>query len=479
MALANSAIELPTNRQSRFYTESPNVHDPNYIPVLNGAEIRVDFSQPSFSALPSIPTPHITPAQASLKRSKSGSAPEIVLQTNSSRNDSRRRTAKSKAADLQELAIAHSPIDPESSSSDVQSASNTNSDASSHGAAAILEEHVFVIPGNTGPKKEEMQFPTVPHSARSSISSVATKKSFVPTSRFNSKQPSLPSLPQNALQSIAQSAQSSRVASPELNRQTSQITLKSTALPSIPMEEWEQPYHTPRSTPLPATPMEETAAFSSSSGPRVQAMKSTASERRARALHSHPSNISMNQSTKSQANSVVDETDEIPLVKKLSISESRPASTRSRSQSICNSQPQTPAPNTPLPDLPPGAKTTRPPTREKPPPTEKTLVASPLPNPFTLPSPNLLTARNEHLEMAEFMTTKKLTIFRRFDEVHVRLLLHLQDEISALEKGLQDVEEAGPGRPDDIARKANIMRELRKALAEYGETNSKRFPESY
>ena len=80
--------------------------------------------------------------------------------------------------------------------------------------------------------------------------------------------------------------------------------------------------------------------------------------------------------------------------------------------------------------------------------------------------------------MADFMSTKKTTLFRRFDDVHIRLLLHLQDEISALEKELLDIEEAGPARSDALVRKANAMRELRKVLAEYGELsflNSIRF----
>ena len=76
---------------------------------------------------------------------------------------------------------------------------------------------------------------------------------------------------------------------------------------------------------------------------------------------------------------------------------------------------------------------------------------------------------NSHLEMSDFMLSKKTVVFRRFYEVHVRLLLHLQDEISTLEKELLELENADSGRPDMIVNKANVMRELRKALAEYGE----------
>lgn len=75
--------------------------------------------------------------------------------------------------------------------------------------------------------------------------------------------------------------------------------------------------------------------------------------------------------------------------------------------------------------------------------------------------------------MAEFMTTQKTTVFRRFDEVHVRLLLHLQDEISALEKSLKDIEDTGADKPEHIVIKTKIMTDLRKVLAEYGKLSRK------
>lgn len=72
------------------------------------------------------------------------------------------------------------------------------------------------------------------------------------------------------------------------------------------------------------------------------------------------------------------------------------------------------------------------------------------------------------MEMAEFMTTNKTTVFRRFDEIHVRLLLQLQDEITALERALKKIEDAGSSSPEQSANKASILRDLRKILAEYG-----------
>lgn len=466
MAAAGIAIELPTNRHSRYF-DGPvlDVHDPDYIPVLNEAEIKVDFGQPSFSALPSIPTLHKNASQTSLKRSKSGSAPETVVHSPSSsaHRVPSQRTAASKNApprSLQEIASSYDPMRdngyPTSSSEDDRTES---SEASTMGAFPSLEEQVFVVPGNAALKVDEIQFPAVPHSARSSISS--SKNSFVPTSRYNKKQPSLRSVPPSAFQPHrhTKTPLSPRGASPELNLiQQQQQHFQQQTLQEAP-----------RATPSPmiSPSMEASPAASPVSTPRMQPMKFTASERRARALHSHPSNLSL----KSKRTSIGEEPDEMPLMLQATITNSRASSTRSRSQSICNSTQPTPAPDVPLPELPPSAK--RPPTRERPRTTEKPIekpAAVHNPNtPSTFLSPPLSAPTNDRVEMAKFMTTRKTTVFRRFDEVHVRLVLHLQDKISALEKELLETEEAGPGRPDTVVRKANVMGELRKVLAGYGE----------
>lgn len=438
MAAAGFAIELPTNRQSRYFDgPGPNVHDPNYIPVLNGADPRVDFSQPSFSALPSIPTPHKNESQTSLKRSKSASAPETVVH-NHAAHPMPSGPVKTLSVLPQEIGTSHLPDSRDDACSSSMSVDNTtsSSDAGTPGpVTTVLVENVFVIPGNSVPKVEEIQFPPIPASARSSISS--TRKIPVPTSKYSKKNHSIPSLPSNATQ-VAQSPLASRGASPDIGQ--------------------PQAFESARSTPVPSNSADASPMVSSTSAARLQARQSTASERRARALHSHPSNMSM----KSRKNSTVEETDELPLMSQNIQPGSRASSTRSRTQSLCNSIQPTPAPDAPLPDLPAGAK--RPPTREKP-------IDKPIPQSTPAPASTtpLVKPQNDHVEMSEFMTTQKTTVFRRFDEVHVRLLLHLQDEISSLEKSLKEIEDAGPGRPDQIASKATIMQDLRKVLAEYGE----------
>ncbi|KAK5099248.1 hypothetical protein LTS08_005828 [Lithohypha guttulata] len=453
MAVSGILFELPTDRQSRYYDPTAlDVHDPNWIPVLNGAQLKVDFPQPSFSAIPSIPNPHASVAEISLKRSKSSSAPEAVVQKHIVRYPSQLQI-KSKSVAPQELSTAHSPIGGHDLSNNANFPTASNEIPVIPGSIPTQEENLVMIPGNIVPQTETIAT-SLPHatSTRSSISSV--KKSHVPTSRFNQKASSMATISSVAQQSHAQSPLPSRVVSPEPQRQLSQIT-------TIP---------TP---PLPPTP--EPSRHISSSISKTQKHKSTASERRARALHSNPSNVSLGPQPLSRSNSLTEELEEVPLIHQIAGPASRASSTRSRSQSICTSQP-TPAPTTPLPELPRGAPVKRPPTRERekvPPVIEKTspIVKSspsfPSPAPSSTPSPVLPPAQNEHVEMANFMHTRRTTIFRRFDDVHVRLLLHLQDEISALEKELLDIEQSGPGRPDHLVRKPTVMRELRKTLAEY------------
>jgi hypothetical protein len=71
--------------------------------------------------------------------------------------------------------------------------------------------------------------------------------------------------------------------------------------------------------------------------------------------------------------------------------------------------------------------------------------------------------------MASFMSTKSTVIFRRFDDVHVKLLLCLQDEIAQLERELLNLESGAPVTGDKNVQRMRIMRELRRVVAEYGE----------
>jgi hypothetical protein len=76
--------------------------------------------------------------------------------------------------------------------------------------------------------------------------------------------------------------------------------------------------------------------------------------------------------------------------------------------------------------------------------------------------------RVDHSQMADFMTTTQTMIFRRFDDVHVQLLLCLQDEISDLERRLNELDGTDTSRNDQSMERMQILRELRKVVGEYG-----------
>lgn len=72
--------------------------------------------------------------------------------------------------------------------------------------------------------------------------------------------------------------------------------------------------------------------------------------------------------------------------------------------------------------------------------------------------------------ISSFMTANDTVIFRRFDEVHVQLLLCLQDEITQLERELMRLDSAIMTRSDRDVERGRVIRELRKVVAEYGES---------
>jgi len=71
------------------------------------------------------------------------------------------------------------------------------------------------------------------------------------------------------------------------------------------------------------------------------------------------------------------------------------------------------------------------------------------------------------------MTTNNTVIFRRFDEVHVQLLVCLQDEITSLERELMKLNNAKEeGLEDRPGERGEVLRELRRVVGEYGKALS-------
>lgn len=298
----------------------------------------------------------------------------------------------------------------------------------------MAQDRVYRTPPTAGPstRQPEEQQRLFSHESEHAADTSTAAKSHVPTSRYNRT----PSVTRRERTNTLHRSVSNRALLPR----TSAVVPGETGHPSTPVDS--------------SLASGEGAVRGSAAGP-------IPSDKRTCVLHTHPSNASM----VSRARSAVDDADgeDTPLVSRL---RSRPSSVRSHTQSFRSSQQLSPAPTTPLPDLPPLAMK-RPSTRDR---DQRTSVPNPLLASQSIPaSPPLPSDHVNHAEMADFMLTQRMTVFRRFDEVHVRLLLQLQDEISTLERNLLSCERREYERVDKSSERSQVMRELRKKVAEYGE----------
>lgn len=474
MATTVAPIELPTSRRSYYNTSTPiDIHDPNWIPVLDSSAYKPPlsptekevFAHPTatFSLFPtSTSSPKPQQTTFSHNYSKSSLAPESVT----SGSDSRSQSPQDNVEPLPAIPTSFQ------SSQDGDKGHNRQMTATT---AASSEEKISVGTEAQGSTEESESANAVEERAPSGMSlqhdhvlesavnpsmrssMVSTKKNAVlpPTSKYNRKPvASIASTTMGRPAFISTSAPQTPHDSPRLGASVpaalaSMAAIQPLPSPKLPPFEMAQPPEPPS---------------------RLQAMKSTASERRQRALHSHPSNVSL----RSQRNSISDDAEIVPKVP--SIRKSR-KSTDSRAttprSTIFDGQIPTPAPTTPLPDLPPEAhiQARRPSTREAP---SQRNTQSPAEEPLPA-TPSQFQRPFEHARVASFMTEKNTIVLRRFDDVHARLLLCLQDEIAQLEKELEKLENPNsPGSPSEkILAKSRILRELRKVVAEYGKCAEK------
>ncbi|KPI42328.1 uncharacterized protein AB675_9848 [Cyphellophora attinorum] len=473
MTAIASPVEIGSGRRSVYIDSSnaPDVTDPNWIPMLGGGAIQKEQEETMFSEKEVSPYNEATfPPVAKPSTPKEETRPKSPEKKQSLKHShSKSSPSSSKSPFTSPLSV-----DPRESNDGHETATSEGDGStapSTAGTASMIEEQYYTLPGMEV-AKEDIVPPTAPISARSSIMSSRAKSPFVPTSKYNRK----------GIQSIASVNRPATIRSQPSSPQESPRV--SAALPtstvSLPPSEQLQSPHLPISTSASSTPV---------TSPKLVSSKSTASDRRARALHSHPSDKNLQQSmpaqpppreqslprgrshSRSRPESGSGEIDLDVLPKPPSVKhrsrkqsiESRPTTPRS----IYDSQVPTPAPTTPLPQLPPEAfasnsnnnNSRRPSVRTISRPSEGHIASASL---VSLPRPS------EHAEMADFMSRKSAVIFRRFDDVHVKLLLCLQDEISGLEEQLfaleQDAHENSIDRP---GQKMRVMRELRRVVAEY------------
>lgn len=479
MAAVASAVELPASRRSHYYNTAPayDIHDPNWIPLLNGVEYRKSeiptekevspYNNHSFSPFPKCqPYPHGR-AQATLKYSKSSLVENVTSDHDVDAMSSThgvRTTSMAQPTSIGSNAIPDHvqqrsrdalPEDGRCTTTSSDTGADDNSAPSTVGTVSLLNEQQYSLPPQQV-LKNDLLLPRMPPSVRSSVASSRTSVA-VPTSKYNRKPlPSVLSLPSSIVSRTPSRPPSrpqtpSQEAPPTPAPPTNQVAIPLLQpLPSPHIHTFEPP-------PVPV------------SAPRIQPTKSTASERKQRALHSHPSKISMN----SNADGIASKPPSIKAESyKSTDSRTTPPSTIYRGP--CPAPALTQAPTSPLPQAPPQA--TGPSTSaeisakqsQATTPVQEDIRVQATPAQETLSTPS--TTGGEHTEMAAFMANTNTVIFRRFDEVHVRLLLCLQDEIAQLEKELLALEGASMTREDRSVQRKKVMNSLRKVVAEYGKS---------
>ena len=473
MTAIAAPVELPTGRRSYYNTGTPvDIHDPNWIPVLDNAlykppphsptEKEVFHTPPAtFSLFPSQShSPKPRPA-FSHTYSKSSMAPESVA----SESDSRSQSPQDSVEPLPSIPASIQSYQDSIRGHNRQTTSTTAASSNEEKMSVVAETHGGMVspPSTDGnenasvaddrassrlsqPMEQIVELAVNP-AVRSSMASA--RKALPPTSKYNRKPTA----------SIASVGRPSMIASlPQTPQESPRLapTVLAAPIPAVlPL---------PPLPPSPKLPPFELAQHPDHIA-RVQAAKSTASERRQRALHSHPSNVSM----RSQRNSSSDDAEIKP----------KPPSVKNRSRKSTDSRVTTPrstiydvptpAPTTPLPQLPPEAhvQTRRPSTRDN----GSQPRLPPSPPKEELQPPTFSSFRPfDHSRVASFMTEKNTIVLRRFDDVHARLLLSLQEEISLLEQELEKLESpSSTGTPSEkILAKSRVLRELRKVVSEYG-----------
>lgn len=321
-------------------------------------------------------------------------------------------------------------------------------------SAPSTEENASVVEERASSRQEQPPRPPlledlVNPPTRSPVTSTKRNTVLPPTSKYNRK-PVASITPSVGRPSLVQSSPQTPQDSPRFG-------------PGVPVPVATMPLVQP--LPSPKLPPVEPAEQPEST-PKLGPAKSSASDRRQRALHSHPSNISMRSQHRHSSSDDAEIVPKPPSIrhKPRKSTDSRATTPRS---TIYDFQVPTPAPTTPLPQLPSQAQSRRPSTREG---VSQRIAQAAIDEPV----PTTITPFRpfEHAEMASFMTEKNTIVFRRFDDVHVRLLLCLQDEITQLEKELLKLESStsSASASEKMLQKTRILRELRKVVAEYGET---------
>ena len=459
MAALASAVELPTHRDSYQPPEADdNIKNPRWIPVLrktDSVKATSPKSEPSqekelspytgasFSPIPkSTPTsPKVRPVASRTTSvhsySKSSTAPEIL--------------PVSKADPIPDLPPLPPPppIPPSAqaqynvelpatrptsrffesyhiptlsgndtvASTDTEATADTSATDSTATTASTVEDGA-APPAAVTADKEDSSALLVPLSSRSSISSAKRLYTVSPPTSKYARKP------------VAGSGLSTHT-TPAHSRTHTGLLLSS---PKVPPEE-PQPI-----VPQPSSP--------------------SATPKPAGSLHPTPSNVSL-ASQKSSDKAATATAPAPPSTQENLATPSHPHRASSLGHGIKQPsarKPETPS-ATPKPEhLQPGPKS---PEKDNP----KPNADLQRPEQARLKTPSAQTGK---VGIASFMTANNTVIFRRFDEVHVQLLLTVQDEITQLERELMRLDSVKMTRGERDVERSRVLRELRKVVAEYG-----------
>ena len=479
MATLASPVELPTSRNSYQYVGyGDDIKNPQWIPILRKTESQCDPSQEkelspytgaSFSPIPTYTadSPDQRPKPSSIHSySRSSVAPETVEfdaisppppvplpplppipQESSKPTNIELPATRPTSRYYEKTHITGMSGDATVTSTDTETTvdmsrtesnagtSTTTDDAPSQQAPVAVKDETPVRP----PPAVEEEAPSLyPRSTRSSYSSSKKYSIGPPTSKFNRKPaPALPSRI-TSLQSEANASLATPIWKTTPGHSRSQTPAPS---PRLATAQQEQPLNlssSPATSPKKASSIKPTSSnaslasrSSSDNSPPPAVSTSTPGTQRPIHLPQKSTASAKSQQTKSD-------------LKGLAPSLPPAITMQQKGRDGVAAQPE----QTPVIEKPENARIERPET------------ARLAPQPRLGPSSGI----------SSFMTANDTVIFRRFDEVHVQLLLCLQDEITQLERELMRLETAVLTRSERDIERSRVMKELRKVVAEYGKS---------
>jgi hypothetical protein len=382
-----SPIELPTKRNS-FQNPKPgadvDIHDPQWIPVLNPVaeprqHIEKELSPYSTSSFSPFSNHAAQRPSQSHSYTKSSLAPESIPATTQT------STTPSIAREVPPLpplppsptkfelpagrptseyfqhksAVLSSRDEIKDESTDTEGTTESCADQSTVGTASLLDEPTYSIPGqplsakDVSPREDTTILPPLPLSSHSSFSSLrkATMPTaavpVVPTSKYSRKP--VPGRISTALASPRISSVSPVPHEPA--QPTQPLPARVSSVSPTHQEQTQILSPPPIPSPTIQSQKHSTVLLKSPLSANLQASKSSASQRRQRALNSHPSSNSL----ASRRNSSSSDQDVPVVVAPAPQPRSRPSSHRTRksTDSRINRNPSftsiapTPAPTTP------------------------------------------------------------------------------------------------------------------------------------